>query len=256
MLFSCNPIGQLCLGGPSYSRRTVNRLKPRAETITREEHEGFIAGRSTTEQIFNLRIPCERYLQHQQDLYHVFVDFKKAFDRVWHKALWSSITLYNINANLIQVIAENLYNKATSAVYLNGEIGDWFRTTVGVRQGCLLSLTLFNIFRERIITEALEDHKGTVNIGGRTITNLHFANNIDGLAGKEEELASLVNRREKDLLTLWKLPQRRPNWRQTTTMESELTSGSTADDLARLASAQSSQIKVPSLKYCSEQQHY
>ena len=61
------------------------------------------------------------------------------------------------------------------------------------------------------MTEALEDHKGTVNIGGRTITNLRFANNIDGLAGKEEELASLVNRREKDLLTLWKLPQRRPN---------------------------------------------
>ena len=56
------------------------------------------------------------------------------------------------------------------------------------------------------MTEALEDHKGTVNIGGRTITNLRFANNINGLAGKEEELASLVNRREKDLLTLWKLP--------------------------------------------------
>ena len=61
------------------------------------------------------------------------------------------------------------------------------------------------------MTDALEDHKGTVNIGGRTITNLRFANNFDGLTGKEEELASLVNRREKDLLTLWKLPQRRPN---------------------------------------------
>ena len=57
------------------------------------------------------------------------------------------------------------------------------------------------------MTEALEDHKGTVNIGGRTITNLRFANNIDGLAGKEEELASLVNHREKDLFTLWKLPK-------------------------------------------------
>ena len=57
------------------------------------------------------------------------------------------------------------------------------------------------------MTEALEDHKGTVNIGGRTITNLRFANNIDGLAGKEEKLASLVNHREKDLFTLWKLPK-------------------------------------------------
>ena len=98
--------------------------------------------------------------------------------------------LYNINANLIQVI-ENLYNKATSAVYLNGYIGDWFRTTVGVRQGCLLSQTLFNIFLERIMTDAVEDHQGTVSIGGRTITNLRFADDIDGLAGKEEELARL-----------------------------------------------------------------
>ena len=38
----------------------------------------------------------------------------------------------------------------------------------------------------------LEDHEGTVSIGGRTITNLRFADDIDGLAGEEEELANLV----------------------------------------------------------------
>ena len=173
-----------------------NRLKPQAESIIAEEQAGFRSGRSRTEQIFNLRILCERYLQHQQDLYHVFIDFKKAFDRVWHKALWSTMRLYNINVNLIQV-SENLCNKATSAVYLNGDIGDWLRTTVGVRQGCLLSLTLFNSFLGRIMTDALESHQGTVSVGGRTITNLRFANDIDGLAGKEEELASLVDRLDK-----------------------------------------------------------
>ena len=56
----------------------LNRLKPQAETIIAEEQAGFRAGRSTTEQILNLRIICERYLQHQQDLYHVFIDFKKS----------------------------------------------------------------------------------------------------------------------------------------------------------------------------------
>ena len=171
----------------------LNRLKPQAEWIIAEEQAGFRAGRSTTEQIFNLRIICERYLQHQQDLYHVFVDFKKAFDRVWHAALWATMNLYNINGNLIKLI-QNLYNKATSAVYLNNSIGDWFRTTVGVRQGCLLSPTLFNIFLERIMEDALEGHEGTVSIGGRTVVNLRFADDIDGLAGKEEELVNLVER--------------------------------------------------------------
>ena len=103
---------------------------------------------------------------------------------------------YNISTNLIQVI-KNLYNKATSAVLFNGSIGDWFRTTVGVRQGCLLSLTLFNIFLERIMADALEDHEGTVNIEDRTITNLRFAYDIDSLAGEGEELARLVERLDK-----------------------------------------------------------
>ena len=42
------------------------------------------------------------------------------------------------------------------------------------------------------MTNSLEDHEGTVSIGGRTITNLRFADDIDGLAGEEEELAKLV----------------------------------------------------------------
>ena len=44
------------------------------------------------------------------------------------------------------------------------------------------------------MTDALKDHEGTVSIGGRTITNLRFADDIDGLAGEEEEMANLVER--------------------------------------------------------------
>ena len=102
---------------------------------------------------------------------------------------------YNISTDLIRVI-RNLYDTATSGVLFNSSIGDWFRTTVGVRQGCLLSPTLFNIFLERIMTDALEDHGSTVSIGGRTITSLRFADDIDGLAGRDE-LAKLVERLDK-----------------------------------------------------------
>ena len=47
------------------------------------------------------------------------------------------------------------------------------------------------------MTDALEDHEGTVSIWGRTITNLLFANDIDGVAGEEEELANSVERLDK-----------------------------------------------------------
>ena len=100
---------------------------------------------------------------------------------------------YNISANLNRVI-KNLYDKATSAVLFNGSTEDCFQTTVGVRKGCLLSSTLFNIFLKRIMTDALEDHEGTVSIGGKIITKLLFADDIDGLAREGEELAKLVER--------------------------------------------------------------
>ena len=92
---------------------------------------------------------------------------------------------------------EQLYDKATSAVQMNDSIGEWFRTTVGVRQGCLLSPTLFNIFLERIMSDALEEHYGKVSIGGGNITNLRFADDIDALAEEEQKLEALVESLDK-----------------------------------------------------------
>ena len=103
----------------------LNRLKPQAERIIAEEQAGFRTRRSTTEQIFNVRILCEKYLQHHEDLYHVFIDFKTAFDKVWHAAFWATMKKYNISTNLIQVI-KNLCDEATCAVLFNSSIGDWF----------------------------------------------------------------------------------------------------------------------------------
>ena len=54
------------------------------------------------------------------------------------------------------------------------------------------------------MTYALEDHKGTVSIGGRTITNLHFADDIDGYPGEEEELAKLVEHLDKETPMAWR----------------------------------------------------
>ena len=76
------------------------------EATSGDDHRrrtGRLLRRSTTEQTFNLHILCEKYLQHQQDLCRVFIDFKKAFDRVRNAALWATMKKY-ISANLIRVI--------------------------------------------------------------------------------------------------------------------------------------------------------
>ena len=105
-------------------------------------------------------------------------------------------TIQHQNAKLTKVI-ESLYNKATNAIYYNGSVGEWFRTTVGVRQGCLLSPTVFNIFL------ALKDYEGSVSIGGRTSTNLRFADDIDALVGKEEEFCQVSPPSGEGINNIW-----------------------------------------------------
>ena len=115
------------------------------------------------------------------------------------------------------------------------------------------------------MTDALEDHQGTVSIGGRTITNLRFADDIDGLAGKEEELASLVDRLDKTSAAFGMEISA-----EKTKLMTNNANGISIDiringekNWTRLTASriwvQSSQIMVPSLKYCPElhrqQQH-
>ena len=85
----------------------LNRLKPQAEEIITEEHTGFRARWSTTEQIFNLRTLCEKYFKHQQMLYNLIIDFKKkkkkkkkkkACNTIWRSALPAVIRKYSIVA--------------------------------------------------------------------------------------------------------------------------------------------------------------
>ena len=127
---------------------------------------------------------------------------------------------YNISANLVRTI-EQLYDKATSAVQMNGSIGEWFRTTVGVRQGCLLSLILVNIVLKRIMSDALEEHDGKVCICHRNITNLRFADDTDALAEDKQGLDVLVEYLDKTCTRYqMKILPRIPNCRQTAPMAS------------------------------------
>lgn len=118
----------------------------KAEELLAEEQAGFRAGQSSVEQIFNCRVIIEKHLQHQKDLFHNFIDFKKAFDRVWHNGLWQVLRDFNI----VQAI-QALYDHSNSAILLNNQLDQFFKTTVGVRQVCLLSPVLFNLFLERIM---------------------------------------------------------------------------------------------------------
>ena len=170
----------------------LNHLKSKAEMLLSEEQTGFRARQSTVEQIFNCRVLIEKHLQHQRDLLHNFIDFKKAFDWVWHDGLWHVLRGFNIEKGLIQVI-QTLYDHTTITVLLNNQLGEFFQT-IGIRHGCILSPTLFNLFLERIMQKTLHDHTTTVSIGSRPISNLHFTDDIDLMADSNSKLQEHTNK--------------------------------------------------------------
>ena len=98
---------------------------------------------------------------------------------------------FHIGSNLVNIVKQ-LCNEASSTVCVNGQLGEWFYIHSGVRQGCLLSSTLFNVLLERLISEALKDIVGTTSIGRRIFTKVRSADDIDSIDGSEEELKALI----------------------------------------------------------------
>ena len=170
------------------------RLRPHVDRVLSQEQAGFRRGRSTLEQIFSLRHLAEKYLEVQDSrLVQAFIDYKKAFDRVWHEALFHVLDHYGIPPKIRNLIS-TLYNHAVSAVRQDDGVGEWFRTSVGSRQGCILSPDLFNLYIENIMSIALDRTEGIgVLVGGHLFNNLRFADDIALLASSADDLQELLN---------------------------------------------------------------
>ena len=169
------------------------RITPRIEEVLSESQAGFSRGRTTVQQITTLQILNEKARDIESLIFHNFIDFRKVLDLVWHEALWNTMGKYNIGKGITTLI-QSLYDDARSKVRVHDNFSDWFRTTVGVRQGCLLSPTLFNLFLERIMEEALEGHEGGMRCAGRRINDLRFADDIELLEENEESLRKVTRR--------------------------------------------------------------
>ena len=86
-----------------------------------------------------------------------------------------------------------LYASQEATVRTGHETTDWFQIEEGVRQGCILSPCLFNLYAEYIMRNAgLEEAQAVIKIAGRNINNLRYADDTTLMAENEEELKSLL----------------------------------------------------------------
>ena len=146
---------------------------------------GFIKGRGTRDQTANICWIIERQLQ--KNTYFCFIDYAKAFDCVDHNKLWKILQEMGI-ADLHTCRLRNLYAGQEATVRTGHRTIDWFQIRKGVRQGCILSPCLFNLYAKYIMWNAgLDEAQAGIKTARRNIN----ANDTTLMAESEEELKSL-----------------------------------------------------------------
>jgi len=135
-----------CLG-KLFTSVVNNRLKLYAEAseMISDKQAGFRKDHSTLDNTFVLKCLIDLFLSNNKKLYCAFVDYEKAFDRVWRAGLWYKLITNGIDGKLFNVI-HNMYQDIKSCVMVDQEKSDFFGSMIGVRQGENLSPLLFSIF--------------------------------------------------------------------------------------------------------------
>ncbi|GBP80387.1 Retrovirus-related Pol polyprotein from type-1 retrotransposable element R2 [Eumeta japonica] len=132
----------------------------------------------------------ENYQEFKSPLYTVFIDYQKAFDSLFHLSIWETLLSQGVPLDYIKVI-KNIYDNSTSRVKLE-TIGLPMQISKGIRQGDPLSPTIFIAVLETIIGK-LNWEKVGININGRYLSHLRFADDIVLLSKSTNQLQEMIN---------------------------------------------------------------
>ena len=133
---------------------------------------GFRKGRGTRDQIANICWIIEKGREFQKNIYFCLIDYAKAFDCVDHHKLWKILKEMGIPGHL-SCLLRNWYAGQEATVRTGHGTTDWF--PIGVRQGCILSPCLFNLYAEHIMRNAgLEEAQAGIRIARRNTNNLRY----------------------------------------------------------------------------------
>ena len=111
---------------------------------------------------------------------------------VWITTNWKILKEMRIPDHLTCLL-RNLYAGQEATVRTGHRTTDWFQIGKGVRQGCILSPCLFNLYAEYIMRNAgLEEAQAGLKISRRNINNLRYADDTTLMAESEEELKNLL----------------------------------------------------------------
>ncbi|PFX11947.1 LINE-1 retrotransposable element ORF2 protein [Stylophora pistillata] len=205
-------ISLLCIAGKLFARVAFYRLQNIAERVYAESQCGFRSNRLTVDMIFSLRQLQEKCKEQQQPLYIAFIDLTKAFDLVSRDGLFKILPLLGYPPKLLSLI-KSLHDGSRGTVQYDENRFESFDINSGVKQGCVLAPTLFNIFLSVLLNHAFKSSEEGILIRSRSdgklfnptrlraktkvrkvaIRDLLFADDVALVAHSAEKLQLLLN---------------------------------------------------------------
>ncbi len=158
----------LGIPGKVYGRILTERLMGVTEGKVSEEQGGFRKRRGCVDQIFAMKMLVEEYLGKDIKLYATYMDLEKAYNRVDRETLWSVLKICGVGGQLLKEI-QAFYREANVCMRVGGELSESFAVEVGVRQGCVMSSWLFNIFIDgfmRVMKDKVRNKGTTLRLIG------------------------------------------------------------------------------------------
>ena len=171
-----------------------NRLRTYHNRLVGEYQGGFREGRSTTDQIFTLKMIQNQAYEQNLSLHVLFVDFMKAYDSVDRSKLYHAMRCLEIPEKLIRLVKMTL-NETINKVAAEGRTSEGFRVVKGVRQGDPLSTILFNLVLEAAFRDTGIPTEGIVYQRKQQI--IAYADDIALITRSKRELERVFSKQER-----------------------------------------------------------
>jgi hypothetical protein len=162
-----------------------------SRNILVDEQNGFRSGRRTTGHMFVLSEVIRMRRKKGLPTFCAFIDLRKAYDRVMRSGLWLKLWSYGIRGRMFRVL-HGMYQNVWSAVLVDGGLSQWFSLNIGLRQGCVLSPLLFDLFINGVAEELKQQGLG-VSVMDSKLSILMFADDIVLMASSEQELQKMLD---------------------------------------------------------------
>ena len=130
-----------------FSKILHNRIEKHINynNIMKENQTGFRKQYRTSDHILTLRSIIEKLFKKNSYLFTCFVDFEKAFDTAWRDALFKKLKHVGIHGKILSIL-ENMYSEVNYAIKLPYGLTDSVSSSTGLKQDCVLSPSLFNLY--------------------------------------------------------------------------------------------------------------